>query len=728
MLIRTGLGVGVLALALTVATVAEAATKSLGAKTALAGEQMQWHKLAFTFVGPYATEGGSPNPFRDYRLNVTFTHVATNRSFVVPGYFAADGNAANTSATAGSVWEADFAPDATGSWTYEVSFRTGVDVAVATALAAGTPAGCDGESGSFTVDPSNKTGADFRSKGRLQEVGQHYLQFAGSKEYFIKTGAGSPETMLSFADFDNTVCGKSILHRYANHVKHFRTGDPTWKGGLGKGLIGAVNYLSSKGMNSMYFLTMNINGDGDNVWPYVVKTDRTRFDVSKLAQWEIVFNHMDRMGILMHVFTQERENDHLLDGGALGVERKLYYRELIARFGHHLGVAWNLGEEITNTTTQQLAFADFINALDPYQHPIDVHTYPSERDKVYTPLLGNPLIHGAALQLESPSIVHSETLKWVGKSAAAGDKWVVSADEEGPANAGAVPDANDPTHRTLASRVLWGGLLAGGGGVEWYFGYSYSNNDLNCEDWASRDKLWTISKIAADFVRTYLPLPLVQNYDSLTSSTSDYCLGKAGAVYAIFVPGSTTTSIALPAGEAYTIDWYNPRLGGSLQKGTIAAVAGGTVGIGQPPSATSEDWVALLRRSTATGGTPPPPPPPPPPATSAVKQLILINTDSQVDLRALTGACTICLSADGTGLNVRADVSGTVGSVAFYLDGKLVRTENVAPYALAGDNATGYLRWTPTAGSHTLNAVPYSSGSCGGTAGTALQLTFTVTP
>jgi len=31
-----------------------------------------------------------------------------------------------------------------------------------------------------------------------------------------------------------------------------------------------------------------------------------------------------------------QENDQLLDGGELGNERKLYYRELIARFSHHV--------------------------------------------------------------------------------------------------------------------------------------------------------------------------------------------------------------------------------------------------------------------------------------------------------------------------------------------------------------------------------------------------------
>ena len=39
------------------------------------------------------------NPFLDYRLNVTFSHKKSAKEYLVPGFFAADGNAANTSAT-----------------------------------------------------------------------------------------------------------------------------------------------------------------------------------------------------------------------------------------------------------------------------------------------------------------------------------------------------------------------------------------------------------------------------------------------------------------------------------------------------------------------------------------------------------------------------------------------------------------------------------------------------
>jgi hypothetical protein len=74
------------------------------------------------------------------------------------------------------------------------------------------------------------------------------------------------------------------------------------------------------------------------------------------------------MGMYLHFKTQETENDQLLDGGSLGLERKLYYRELIARFSHHLALNWNLGEENTNTDTERKQFCDYFEQVDPYGH------------------------------------------------------------------------------------------------------------------------------------------------------------------------------------------------------------------------------------------------------------------------------------------------------------------------------------------------------------------------
>jgi hypothetical protein len=64
---------------------------------AVTGELKQWHKVTLTLDGPQAAETDTdPNPFTDYRMDVTFTHESGTPRYTVPGYFAADGNAAET--------------------------------------------------------------------------------------------------------------------------------------------------------------------------------------------------------------------------------------------------------------------------------------------------------------------------------------------------------------------------------------------------------------------------------------------------------------------------------------------------------------------------------------------------------------------------------------------------------------------------------------------------------
>ena len=574
----------------------------------ISGEQKKWHNVTLTFDGPSLTEGGSPNPFTDYRLNVTFTK--GTRNIVVPGYFAADGDAANTGASSGTKWRVHFMPDEEGTWTFTASFRTGTDIAINDSPTAGSATSFDGETNSFSVAASDKTGADFRGKGLLKYVNQRYLQFAGNGEYYLKGGADSPENFLAYYEFDGTSTTK---HHYDAHLNDWVTGDPTWAGGKGKRVIGALNYLASKGMNSVYFLTMNVNGDGNDVWPWTSSSERYRFDVSKLAQWEMVFAQMDKKGLMLHVVLQETENDQLLDSGALGNQRKLYYRELIARYGHHPALVWNLGEENTNTDAQRKSFATYLKQHDPYKHPVVVHTYPGDHDAVYDPLMGYADLDGPSLQNGDPAISHSETLKWINDSSAAGRKWFVCVDEIGPAGTGVKPDADDNAHDIPRKQVLWGNLMAGGAGCEWYFGYSFAHDDLDCEDWRSRNHMWELTKYALDFFKNNLPYNEMSCNDGLTTSASDYVLAKTGSVYAIYLPSGGTTDLNLSGvSGTFSVQWFDPRNGGSLQNGSVTSITGGASrNIGNPPSSTTSDWVVLVKLS-GSGPTPTPTPTAPP--------------------------------------------------------------------------------------------------------------------
>jgi len=119
-------------------------------------------------------------------------------------------------------------------------------------------------------------------------------------------------------------------------------------------------------------------------------------------------------------------------------------------------------------------------------------------------------------------------------------------------------------------------------------------------------------------------------------------------------------------------------------------------------------------------------------ATPAVLSFTLINADSDQPIAAfdpLNGGATLNLGTlPSRRLNVRADTQPpTVGSVRFAYDGNAnSRTENGAPYALAGNTGTDYFEWTPTVGSHSLTATPYAQANAAGSAGTAKTITFTV--
>ena len=487
---------------------------------------MQWHTVTLSFEGPESSESAEDNPFTNYRLIVQFTHRETNKSYHIQGFYAADGNTAESSAESGNVWQVRFKPDEIGEWDYKVSFRKGENIILNDEVNAGEEISLKHKEGSFNVIPSDKSSRDFRAHGRIKSDGK-FFRFQGSKEYFLKGGADSPENFLAYADFDGTQRGESFvpregeskpqdaLHSYEPHIKDWKEGDPTWKDGKGKGMIGALNYLAEKEMNAVYFLTMNIKGDGEDVWPYTDYSERFRFDCSKLDQWDIVFDHMEKLGIMMHIVTQETENEKLLDNGDTGPERSMYYRELIARFGHHLGITWNLGEENGpaefspngQNAEQQKAMANYFDENDPYDNPLVIHTHAWEghKDELLPDLLGHSTLDGLSFQVDKREQVHSSIIKWHQESEKAGHPWLIAMDEIGMWHTGVMPDNINPNHDTMRHEVLWGSLLAGAAGVEWYFGARYEGNDLSTEDWRSRENMWNQTRYALNFFNENLP-------------------------------------------------------------------------------------------------------------------------------------------------------------------------------------------------------------------------------
>lgn len=70
----------------------------------------QWETLILSFRGPQTSEQARVNPFTGYRLAVARERIHAEKSAKARGFFAADGNAAETSARAGNQWQARFTP------------------------------------------------------------------------------------------------------------------------------------------------------------------------------------------------------------------------------------------------------------------------------------------------------------------------------------------------------------------------------------------------------------------------------------------------------------------------------------------------------------------------------------------------------------------------------------------------------------------------------------------
>lgn len=167
---------------------------------------------------------------------------------------------------------------------------------------------------------------------------------------------------------------------------------------------------------------------------------------------------------------------------------------------------------------------------------------------------------------------------------------------------------------------------------------------------------------------------------------------------------------------------WTPSLGGHTVTATSYLLAG---------AAGSQGNTLVISFQVVNGPIPTPTPTATPtsPSGIAVTSFTLINADTNADLGTISNNATINLANLPTqNLNVRANTSGSVGSVQFSLDGNSnFRTESSAPYALAGDVAGNYNAWTPSLGAHVLGGIPFSGPGATGTQGTGLTVNFSVT-
>lgn len=595
----------------------------------VSGAGAPFEVVTLTIEGPRASETGALNPFSDIRLDWTITQ--GEESWTVPGYFAACGNAADTGCTQGNVWRAHFLPPASGNYEWSVRFQQREDIAFgeyrAEALAG------DRATGTFAV-----TGASadpVRARGLLRYTGERYYRYAGDGSVFFKFGPDAPENMLAFSGFDATPDAKGLRKDWAPHVADMTPAAEPYRWGAdqnGAGLLGMIDYLAVAGANTISMLLWNTGGDDRNVFPHLLATDaatyaamepaeqwrdgivQDRFDVSKLGQWQRALAFADARGMHLHFKLQETENDLFMDGGALGRTRKLYLREMVARFGHYLASTWNLGEENVQQPGDVRQMAAYVAALDPYDRPLVIHSYPHQKER-YFPLIGvDSALNGFSMQgrRDDFSDLRKEAMLWSMRTELAGRPMVMSYDEPGTAGGGAGVQADYPAERLPRPRevvveedvflrdALWNALTAGGNGVEAYYGYKTGCGDLDCQDHRTRDRLWREGRHAIEFFRAHVGehALAMRPYDELTVATDDYVLAEPGERYVV-VPGAEPVELKL-AGIAgrFSVRWFDRARGGDLQAGSLARVEGGEVRVpvGEPPVGGSGKWVALVER------------------------------------------------------------------------------------------------------------------------------------
>ncbi len=444
----------------------------------------KWDLVELSLPGPDLNGySGSPNPF-SILLDGTFRG-PDGSEHRVPGFYDGDG----TGGQSGNVWKIRFTPDQVGDWTVSTSSSEPT---------------LDGQRFAFQVGPSSDHGV-------LRYTGDFYLKFSDGP-YWLKTGADDPEYFL---------------------------GEDVFGGWDGK--RAAVDYLVSKGINSMYMTLLDYPGDSGLVFPWLDVNDQSRLDIAKLKRWESMFSYIRDREIVLHLVLED-------DAAVVPADREFYYRTIVARFGYNTGIIWNLREEYNEryTPEQVMAYARLLKTIDPYDHPIALHN----QNVPVSWFLNCDALTVASIQTQKPSISlpSGQFNKWAGQwrqeAQAAGRPIMISFDETGKINCG----END---RGYARQMIWS-LVFGGAQFELHTSpmSNYQEFENLFEDvhrlkkYMSRLHFWEM-----------------RPRNDLVSGNA-VAFARTGCEMAVFSPDGSPFTVDLSGfSGSLACEWYNPRSG-----------------------------------------------------------------------------------------------------------------------------------------------------------------------
>jgi hypothetical protein len=280
------------------------------------------------------------------------------------------------------------------------------------------------------------------------------------------------------------------------------------------------------------------------------------------------------------------------DQATLAIERKLYYREMIARFGYHNAVTWNLCEEydywqLPISPDMAKSWAQYVYDLDPYDHPITVHNYAQYSDCAWKDFWGDTRFGAVSLQYRYTD--YAFKVKYFRDQIAnCGRKIPVCIDEPIGTSQQADLDGCENNRLFCGSEYIRKNLIYpvyySGGQLELFL-----EEKLSVEDFTKYETAWDYMWYARNSIRDLDISSMQPHHDYVRGRTSSELCFTNGHDYAIYLPDGGECQLNLPDGT-FLLKFYNPRTGES-EVAHSSLEGNRTITIGRK---VGEDWVIIL--------------------------------------------------------------------------------------------------------------------------------------
>ncbi len=492
----------------------------------------RWQLIEISMNGPESLSTGDPNPF-GIDTDVIFT-APSGKNYSVPAFYDGDGKGGPD----GTVWKVRFSADENGKWIW---------------ISQSTDRKINSVKGSFLVTDPGQEMQELYRWGRLEAVGTpengiRYLKFREGP-FWLKAGCDDPENFLGNLENYNTIEKRKS----------------------------AVDYLASKGINSLYIMTHTIDGDGRDVWPWLGDTQEeakkngmgeVRFHIARLKEWFELFQYMQSRGMVVYMVLED-------DSAWKGYDHKRYYREMIARFGNLPGLIFNINEEHNENYTDReaLNLSGLLKEMDPYHHPIGIHNFNRpDRDYILSPSIDFTSIQtGTAGKTDGlrPEDYQRLVSGWLDSCRLLKARRLMVGIDEG---------------RPECDRRSWWTVYLSGGVWEAHVTAPY---DRPMSAW---DSTWTQLGGTRKFMES-VSFEKFNPDTTVVKKGKGYCLSDLNGCYLLYLPEGGPVTIQLPAQNNYKVEWWNPDNGtdGNFQNPLV--LQGGEQTL-QPPS--GGDWALRI--------------------------------------------------------------------------------------------------------------------------------------